>query len=47
MSEGNEIKKETSDNDDIKREMLKPVTKSKLELDDKLKQIEVQNSGGG
>jgi len=47
MSNESENMKESSDNEIIKKEMLKPVTKSKSELDEELKELEVETSGGG
>ncbi len=38
---------ESGTSDKLKKEMLKPVTKTKSELDEELKELEVENSGGG
>jgi hypothetical protein len=43
-------KKEIDDVDnseELKKEMLKPITKGKSELDKELKDLEVENSAGG
>jgi hypothetical protein len=37
----------STENDKLKKEMLKPVTKSDSKLDEELKDLEVENSGGG
>ncbi|HEU5119544.1 MAG TPA: hypothetical protein VFT71_01035 [Candidatus Nitrosocosmicus sp.] len=47
MKNENENENNSSENENLKKEMLKPVTKSKSELDDELKELEVENSGGG
>ncbi len=36
-----------STNDKLKKDMLKPVTKTNSELDKELEELEVENSGGG
>ena len=38
---------DSTENDKLQKEMLKPVTKSKSELDEELEELEVENSGGG
>lgn len=38
---------ESASSDKLKKEMLKPVTKTNSELDEELKDLEVENSGGG
>jgi hypothetical protein len=44
----NDDKNEESQNSDkLKKDMLKPITKAKSELDEELKMLEVENSGGG
>jgi hypothetical protein len=43
----NDEKNEESDSDKLKKDMLKPITKAKSELDEELKELEVENSGGG
>ena len=47
MSDENKPEKESSGNDKLQKEMLKPVTKSDSELEDELKELEVENSAGG
>lgn len=39
--------KESSNNEKLKKEMLKPVTKTDSDLDEELKDLEVENSAGG
>ena len=41
------IEQEASTSDKLKKEMLKPVTKTDSELDEELKELEVENSAGG
>ena len=38
---------ETLNSYKLKREMLKPITKAKTEVDEELKELEVESSGGG
>jgi len=38
---------ETLNSDKLKKEMLKPITKAKTEVDEELKELEVESSGGG
>lgn len=47
MSEEKKSESDSSGNDKLNKEMLKPVTKSDSELEDELKELEVENSGGG
>ena len=47
MSDENKPENESSGNDKLQKEMLKPVTKSDSELEDELKELEVENSAGG
>lgn len=47
MSEEKKPKSDSSANDRLNKEMLKPVTKSNSEIEDELKELEVENSGGG
>ena len=47
MSSEKEPESNQSGNEKLKKEMLKPVTKSDSELEDELKELEVENSGGG
>ena len=47
MSEESKPENESSGNDKLQKEMLKPVTKSDSELEDELKELEVENSAGG
>ena len=46
----NDIEKsdeESTTNEKLKKEMLKPVTKTNSELDKELKELEVENTAGG
>ena len=47
MSEEKKLESDSSENDKLNKEMLKPVTKSDSKLEDELKELEVENSGGG
>ena len=47
MNNNDENNKETLDSDKLKKEMLKPMTKAKTEVDEELKELEVESSGGG
>jgi hypothetical protein len=47
MSEEKKPESDSTENDKLQKEMLKPVTKSNSELEDELKDLEVENSGGG
>ena len=47
MSQEKKSKSDSSRNDKLNKEMLKPITKSDSELEDELKELEVENSGGG
>lgn len=47
MDNNEKINEETLDSDKLKKEMLKPITKAKTELEEELKDLEVENSGGG
>ena len=47
MSEEKTPENDSSKNDKLNKEILKPVTKSDSELEDELKELEVENSGGG
>ena len=47
MSEEKKPESDSSENDKLNKEMLKPVTKSDSKLEDELKELEVENSGGG
>ena len=47
MDNNDEKNKETLDSDKLKKEMLKPITKAKTEVDEELKELEVESSGGG
>lgn len=47
MSEEEKPESDLSGNEKLKKEMLKPVTKSDSELEDELKELEVESSGGG
>jgi hypothetical protein len=44
---GENIDQGPSTSDKLKKEMLKPVTKTDSELDEELKELEVENSAGG
>lgn len=41
------LNQESSTSDKLKKEMLKPVTKADSELEEELKELEVENSAGG
>ena len=45
MENNDEKNGETLDSDKLKKEMLKPITKSKTEVDEELKELEVESSG--
>ena len=47
MSEKKKPESDSSENDKLNKEILKPVTKSDSKLEDELKELEVENSGGG
>ena len=47
VSEKKKPESDSSENDKLNKEILKPVTKSDSELEDELKELEVENSGGG
>jgi hypothetical protein len=47
MAEEKKPESDSSENDKLNKETLKPVTKSDSELEDELKELEVENSGGG
>ena len=47
MAEEKKPESESSENDKLNKEILKPITKSDSELENKLKELEVENSGGG
>ena len=47
MSDKEQPESNPSGNDKLQKEMLKPVTKSDSELEDELKELEVENSAGG
>ena len=47
MSEKKKPESDSSENDKLNKEILKPLTKSDSELEDELKESEVENSGGG
>ncbi len=47
MDNSDEKNGETFDSDKLKKEILKPITKSKTEVDEELKELEVESSGGG
>jgi hypothetical protein len=47
MSEEKKPESDSSENDKLNKEILKPITKSDSELEDELKELEVENSGGG
>ncbi len=47
MNEEKKPESHSSENDRLNKEILKPVTKSDSELEDELKELEVENSGGG
>ena len=47
MDNNDEKNGETLDSDKLKKEMLKPITKSKTEVDEELEELEVESSGGG
>jgi hypothetical protein len=47
MSNENVSESGSTKNDKLKKEMLKPVTESDSELEGELKDLEVENSGGG
>lgn len=44
---GEKTEQEASTSDKLKKEMLKPVTRTDSELDEELKELEVENSAGG
>lgn len=39
--------KDSSSTEKLKKEMLKPITRTDSELDEELKELEVENSAGG
>ena len=45
--EDNEKNGETLNSDKLRKEMLKPITKAKTEVDKELEELEVESSGGG
>jgi hypothetical protein len=47
MSKETKSKSNSLGNEKLLKEMLKPVTKSDSELEDELKDLEVENSAGG
>ena len=47
VSEKKKPESDSSENDKLNKEILKPITKSDSELEDELKELEVENSGGG
>jgi hypothetical protein len=47
MDKNDEKNEESQNSDKLKKDMLKPITKGKSELDEELKVLEVENSGGG
>jgi hypothetical protein len=47
MDKNDEKNEESQNSDKLKKDMLKPITKAKSELDEELKVLEVENSGGG
>ncbi len=47
MSEVTKPENDSSENDKLNKELLKPVTKSDSKIEDELKELEVENSGGG
>ncbi len=47
MDKNDKQNEETSDSDKLKRDMLKPISNPKSELDEELEELEVENSGGG
>lgn len=47
MDKNDEINEESPNSDKLQKDMLKPITKAKSELDEELKELEVENSGGG
>ena len=47
MSEKKKPESDSSENDKLNKEILKPVTKFDSELEDELKELEVENPGGG
>lgn len=47
MDKNDEKIEESPDSDKLQKDMLKPITKAKSELDEELKELEVENSGGG
>ncbi len=47
VSEKKKPESDSSENDKLNKEILKPLTKSDSELEDELKELEVENSGGG
>jgi len=47
MSEETKPESDSSENDKLNKELLKPVTKSDSKIEDELKELEVENSGGG
>jgi hypothetical protein len=47
MERNDQKNEESADSDKLKKDMLKPITKAKSELDEELKELEVENSGGG
>lgn len=46
MSEEKKSESDSSGNDKLMKEMLKPVTGYDSELEDEIKELEVENSGG-
>ena len=46
-SEEKKPESDSLENDKLNKEILKPVTKSDSELENELKELEVENSGGG
>lgn len=44
---GDNKKDKATNNENLKKEMLEPITKEKSQLDKELKELEVESSGGG
>lgn len=44
---GDNKKDKAANNENLKKEMLEPITKEKSQLDKELKELEVESSGGG
>jgi hypothetical protein len=47
MSDEKKLESDSKENDKLNKEILKPITESDSELENELKELEVENSGGG